>query len=556
MLKSLLAGVVALALAESLLIVVTDLPWRLAMLAGFAALPALGVTLLLFRHDHLAPFYRRVWELKGIARFRPQEQPSAWQKFRQLFVPEERPERLLEDVEHRLQRYTSTAAELSESSSSNAISAAEVSHSVSQLRERLEQQAEEIGHVVESSAEITRIGQLIADASSDARGHSVEASAEGRQVVDVLGNAYDKISQILQHTDTASERIRLLSANSDKIRDVTQVIEGIADQTNLLALNAAIEAARAGEMGRGFAVVADEVRSLAGRTSEATSEVGQIIDLNHRETADVVELFSQLSDEVRVGTEYIRELKDVIQRVSSRVDEVDKRIGDIAANAGQNHEHLQTIGRSIGAIETGLGHSRDQVRVLDAEAEKFTDLAEKANTALAELSIAGEHGQVFRLARAAAEAIQQRFEASIESGEISESDLFDHDYRRIENTDPPKYHTHFDAYADRILPPIQEPILADHDFIRFAIATDVNGYVPTHNDCFCQPLTGDFDTDLAGNRSKRIFDDRTGARCGSHTQRLLLQTYKRDTGEIMHDLSVPVYVNGRHWGGFRIGYVR
>lgn len=33
-----------------------------------------------------------------------------------------------------------------------------------------------------------------------------------------------------------------------------------------------------------------------------------------------------------------------------------------------------------------------------------------------------------------------------------------------------------------------------------------------------------------------------------------MQTYKRDTGEVMHDLSVPIRVNGRHWGGFRIGY--
>ncbi len=34
----------------------------------------------------------------------------------------------------------------------------------------------------------------------------------------------------------------------------------------------------------------------------------------------------------------------------------------------------------------------------------------------------------------------------------------------------------------------------------------------------------------------------------------LLQTYQRDTGEVMHDLSVPIVVSGRHWGAFRIGY--
>jgi methyl-accepting chemotaxis protein len=67
-------------------------------------------------------------------------------------------------------------------------------------------------------------------------------------------------------------------------------------------------------------------------------------------------------------------------------------------------------------------------------------------------------------------------------------------------------------------------------------------------------LTGDYETDLVNNRTKRIFNDRTGSRCGSNTKPFLLQTYKRDTGEVMHDLSVPIYVGGKHWGGFRIGY--
>lgn len=51
-----------------------------------------------------------------------------------------------------------------------------------------------------------------------------------------------------------------------------------------------------------------------------------------------------------------------------------------------------------------------------------------------------------------------------------------------------------------------------------------------------------------------FFNYATGKRCGAHTEKLLLQTYKRDTGEIMHDLSVPIFVQGKHWGGFRVGY--
>ena len=88
----------------------------------------------------------------------------------------------------------------------------------------------------------------------------------------------------------------------------------------------------------------------------------------------------------------------------------------------------------------------------------------------------------------------------------------------------------------------------------YAGAVDVNGYFPTHNQIYCQQLTGNVEHDMVHSRTKRIFDDPTGRRCGLHTEKFLLQTYKRDTGEVMHDVSAPIFVHGKHWGGFRIGF--
>ncbi|MFP3499876.1 methyl-accepting chemotaxis protein, partial [Pseudomonas sp. SIMBA_059] len=73
-----------------------------------------------------------------------------------------------------------------------------------------------------------------------------------------------------------------ISGNSNKIAEITGIIEGIAFQTNILALNAAVEAARAGEQGRGFAVVASEVRSLAQRSSSAAKEIKDLIGTSVR----------------------------------------------------------------------------------------------------------------------------------------------------------------------------------------------------------------------------------------------------------------------------------
>jgi len=142
----------------------------------------------------------------------------------------------------------------------------------------------------------------------------------------------------------------------------------------------------------------------------------------------------------------------------------------------------------------------------------------------------------------------------LRSGAITPDGLFSPDYQPIPDTQPAKYHTAFDRRCDELLPPIQEPVAASQPWIAYAISANYDGYVPTHNLRFAQPLTGDPARDLVGNRTKRIFDDRVGRSVGSHTDPYRLQVYRRDTGEIMFDLSVPIFVGDQHWGGFRIGY--
>lgn len=96
-------------------------------------------------------------------------------------------------------------------------------------------------------------------------------------------------------------------------------------------------------------------------------------------------------------------------------------------------------------------------------------------------------------------------------------------------------------------------MLGEFDGTRFAIAVDENGYAPTHNRKFAQPPTGDAAKDLLASRDKRIFDDDTAINTARSEQPMLLQTYLRDTGELLNDLSMPIFVRGRHWGAVRLG---
>jgi methyl-accepting chemotaxis protein-1 (serine sensor receptor) len=111
------------------------------------------------------------------------------------------------------------------------------------------------------------------------------------------------------------EKMVKVEASSQRIADITTVIDGIAFQTNILALNAAVEAARAGDQGRGFAVVASEVRTLAQRSAEAAKEIKQLID---RSVQDVVDS----SNEVRETGSTIHQVVGSVQRVRDMITEI------------------------------------------------------------------------------------------------------------------------------------------------------------------------------------------------------------------------------------------
>ena len=87
----------------------------------------------------------------------------------------------------------------------------------------------------------------------------------------------------------------------------------------------------------------------------------------------------------------------------------------------------------------------------------------------------------------------------------------------------------------------------------YTLIIDARGYSAIHNQKYSRPLTGNYENDLVGNRTRRIWDDVTGQRGAKNTLPLLVQTYARDTGEILSEINMPITVGGRHWGNVRVG---
>jgi methyl-accepting chemotaxis protein len=409
--------------------------------------------------------------------------------------------------------------------------------------------------------QLTASMNLVSQNAAETAGLSETSSQLATEGVHIARSASTEMERISKSVGQSANVIGSLGERSEAIIGIVRTIREIADQTNLLALNAAIEAARAGEQGRGFAVVADEVRKLAERTSRATIEISQMIDQIRNETQSAVVSIEAGTEQAKNGADLTHQAASSLEQINSGARLTMEKIDAIAAAVEQQSHSSQTITEHVTNI-------REMAEGNSSAAEKTLSEASQLDYLAANLKEIGNvfklgpacdravetHGQMPAIVAGAARSIAQILDRAVDAGQIRLDDLFDDKYQPIPNTKPPKFRTRFDEFTDKALTSAQEQLLQQYGWIVYGITCDRKGYVPTHNRKFSQALTGDEKVDFVNNRTKRIFDDPVGRRCGAHEQPFLLQTYRRDTGEIMHDISAPIYVKGRHWGGFRIGY--
>ncbi|MDX1800891.1 MAG: PAS domain-containing methyl-accepting chemotaxis protein, partial [Marinobacter sp.] len=178
--------------------------------------------------------------------------------------------------------------------------------------------------VLKFASDITERVNTAFEAAEVAASTSEETSQITLHAREALDEAVATSTQITQQVKQAGVISHRLSEQSKSITSIVTTIRGIAEQTNLLALNAAIEAARAGESGRGFAVVADEVRKLAGRTGEATEEIGAVVSANADLIKEIHHQMEQISEISAKGQAHI-------SGVTSGIAEVEQGVTNFAS---------------------------------------------------------------------------------------------------------------------------------------------------------------------------------------------------------------------------------
>jgi methyl-accepting chemotaxis protein len=463
----------------------------------------------------------------------------------------------LESLDQMLQTvdaFHDMAGHMADQGSRIAIASAEISFAADRLQRDMQGENDEL---IDISPAVRRIETLVNN-FADSAAAAAEYAARARQTSSAGKKAVSGAAKQMRATKKQAQRtsklVAALEKKSGQIERITSAIGSIAEQTQLLALNAATEAARAGEQGRGFAMVADEVRGLAQKTAEASDEIETMVTEIGSDIRGAAGIMSDLSAAMADGTNLTTEAGRHLADILSDTEIVHERLQAIADGASSNRGELDHLSNSIQTAGARLQESGAQVGLVSRHAEQLSSMIETIHGRVLAMDGQSQHARMQCTAQDAAYHIAGIFEAAANEGDISESELFDCGGQPAADTDTAGHQTRLDDFSDHVLPAVQEPILELNPEVIYAEPVNINGCFPTRKRRFSEDLTGDHEADLQNDRTKWIPGDGTGSRCASNTQPFLLQTYKRDTGEVVHQISVPIYINGRHWGGFRIGY--
>lgn len=249
----------------------------------------------------------------------------------------------------------------------------EMTESIARLSELLELQTT---NITESSSSIEEMVASIASVNNSLQSNMVniaslsESSETGRQ----------SLSRV-------TDDIRQVARESEKLLEISQIIEDIASQTNLLSMNAAIEAAHAGEAGKGFSVVADEIRKLAESSGQQATTISKLLK-NIKESIGgitqsaegVLDLFSSMADNVATVSSQETSISNAMheqtagnQQILAAISQLNQITQEVSEKAQEMEQGSTRITRETAALQSITSEMNGSMLEMSAGAEQITE---------------------------------------------------------------------------------------------------------------------------------------------------------------------------------------
>lgn len=288
-------------------------------------------------------------------------------------------QKIINQVRSNAEQVASTSDELSASVEETNKATEQITVAMQEVAIGAEKQFSTIIHSVESLEGISSGMNTATKSIQSVTNLTASAQEKANSGKDVVCRTMEQMNQVQHSTIESAMVVHTFIEKSKEIGQIIELITQIANQTNLLALNAAIEAARAGEQGKGFAVVAGEVRKLAEQSSNAASQIGNLIQEIQIESEKAVQSINNSSNVVKEGLKMVSKTGDSFQDIFHSINNVVIELQEVASIVKQVHFHSQEVAE-------GMVDTRYIVEQSTANIQSVAVSAEEQNATMEEVS--------------------------------------------------------------------------------------------------------------------------------------------------------------------------
>ncbi|MFD1611671.1 methyl-accepting chemotaxis protein [Sphingomonas tabacisoli] len=440
-----------------------------------------------------------------------------------------------------------------------AVGCTEAATYVTQVSASLGRQMQVLADLEQVTAALEADQRRAADSTDEARLLAEKARSKLDEGTRIISQSMGDFTALTELVVRLGEQVTNFAAAMTQVQRVTSGIDSIARTTNMLALNAAIEAERAGAAGRTFAVVAAEVKKLAQDTRGATEEISATVASLAREAEMFVAEIGEGVAKSRAAQSSFGKVNDTVGEVAQIVEMVEQQSDGIARSTSLIHDNAIRVKDELAGFVREAGTNAKQLVDAQQTMTKMELLSNHMFDQLVHSGFAHDDQRFVEMAIGACDEIQNLIEGAIARGEIGMADVFDTDYRLITGSNPERFDTRFNAFADRYLQPIIDRVTDSDSAIEGAVCSDVNGYLPTHQSRRSKtPRPDDPEWNDRNCRNRRILDDDTTMRAVKSDAPFMMAVYQLDRGNevlMVKNVYVPLWINGKRWGNFEIAYV-